>query len=93
MPLFNRFMIFGTTDYTFHGHPDPLQCPEGMTRKSLALYYFSNGRPAQEASDVHSTLFQARNEADFKPTVGQRMRGIAQDILPPVVTRQIKKFM
>ena len=48
LPLFNRMMIFGTTDFTYHGHPDPLQCPEGMTRKSMALYYFSNGRPAQE---------------------------------------------
>jgi hypothetical protein len=36
-PNFNRDMNFGTTDFTYHGHPDPLACPEGVTRKSLAL--------------------------------------------------------
>lgn len=92
LPLFNRVMIFGTTDFTYHGHPDPLQCPEGMTRKSLALYYFSNGRPAEEVSGEHSTLFRARTVEDFKPTWGQRLRGIARDLTPPIVARQFRRF-
>jgi hypothetical protein len=91
LPLFNRVMIFGTTDFTYHGHPDPLQCPEGMTRKSLALYYFSNGRPAAEVSGDHSTLFRARRGDEFKPTAGQRLRSIARDLLPPIITRQLRK--
>lgn len=40
-PVFNRCVIFTTDKDTFHGHPDPLTCPDGMTRKSLALYYFT----------------------------------------------------
>lgn len=92
MPIFNRMMIFGTTDFTYHGHPDPLRCPEGMTRKSLALYYFSNGRPVEEVTGEHSTLFQARHEKDLKPTVPQRMRRIAADFLPPIVTRQLRRM-
>ena len=44
LPIFNRMVIFNTNDYTYHGHPDPLQCPPDRIRKSLALYYFSNGR-------------------------------------------------
>src|SRR6202040_262421 len=85
LPLFNRVMIFGTTDFTYHGHPDPLQCPEAMTRKSLALYYFSNGRPAEEVSGDHSTLFRARDERDLRPTVKQRVSRIAADFLPPIL--------
>jgi hypothetical protein len=91
-PLFNRVMIFGTTDFTYHGHPDPLQCPEGMTRKSMALYYFSNGRPAEELSGDHSTLFRARNQSDFRPTVTQRVRGIVKDLVPPLLARQLRRF-
>jgi hypothetical protein len=91
-PLFNRVMIFGTTDFTYHGHPDPLQCPEGMTRKSMALYYFSNGRPADELSGDHSTLFRARNQGDFRPTVTQRVRGIVKDLVPPLLARQLRRF-
>ncbi len=92
LPVFNRVMIFSTTDFTYHGHPDPLQCPEGMTRKSLALYYFSNGRPAEEVSGEHSTLFQAREEGEFRLTPAQRLRRIARDLLPPIITRQLQKL-
>jgi Rps23 Pro-64 3,4-dihydroxylase Tpa1-like proline 4-hydroxylase len=61
LPVFNRCVIFSTTDFSYHGHPEPLTCPEGMTRKSLALYYYSNGRPAHETRiGDHSTVFRAR---------------------------------
>jgi hypothetical protein len=87
LPVFNSMMVFGTTDFTFHGHPDPLTCPEGMTRKSLALYYFSNGRPAEEVTDGHSTIFRARNEKDFALTFKHRARRFVSDLLPPIVVR------
>jgi Rps23 Pro-64 3,4-dihydroxylase Tpa1-like proline 4-hydroxylase len=91
-PLFNRVVIFGTTDYTYHGHPEPLDCPEGRTRKSLALYYFSNGRPAEEVSGTHSTLFAERTAGEFAPTLSRRMRRIAKDLLPPLLTRQLQRL-
>src|SRR5208282_3669906 len=81
-PIFNRVVVFGTTDFTYHGHPDPLQCPDDMTRKSLALYYFSNGRPAEEVTGEHSTIFRPRDEKDLRPTLGQRARDFAWDLLP-----------
>jgi hypothetical protein len=56
-PLFNRTVVFTTTDSSFHGHPRPLACPEGVTRKSVSLYYYSNGRPDSERSDPHDTIF------------------------------------
>jgi hypothetical protein len=77
-------MIFGATDYTYHGHADPPRCPEGMTRKSLALYYFSNGRPAEEVSGEHSSLLCARNQEDFKPRFSQPAGKIARDLVPPI---------
>jgi Rps23 Pro-64 3,4-dihydroxylase Tpa1-like proline 4-hydroxylase len=99
LPLFNRVMVFGTTDFTYHGHPDPLQCPEQMTRKSLALYYFSNGRPAEEVTGEHSTIFRPRHENDFRPTFGQRTRAfgqraraLARDLLPPILVRQLRRI-
>ena len=41
-PLFNRCVIFNTDRDSFHGLPNPLTCPDGMTRKSIALYYFTD---------------------------------------------------
>ena len=43
LPSFNKMVIFSTTDFSNHGHPDPLTCPDNISRKSLALYYFSSG--------------------------------------------------
>lgn len=39
-PVFNRCVVFRTTPVSFHGVPDAVTCPEGRSRKSLALYYF-----------------------------------------------------
>lgn len=59
LPLFNRTVIFSTTDTSFHGHPHPLTCPPGMTRKSVSLYYYTAGRPQDERSSPHDTIFIA----------------------------------
>jgi 2-oxoglutarate-Fe(II)-dependent oxygenase superfamily protein len=59
LPVFNRTVVFSTTDASYHGHPHPLACPETMTRKSVSLYYYSNGRPDEEKSPPHDTLFPA----------------------------------
>lgn len=40
-PAFNRCVIFNTDATSFHGHPDPLRCPEGCYRRSIALYYYT----------------------------------------------------
>lgn len=58
LPVFNRTVVFATTDRSFHGHPEPLACPPDMTRKSLSLYYYTNGRPEEERSAPHDTLFR-----------------------------------
>ncbi len=73
LPSFNTMAIFSTTDFSNHGHPEPLNCPEEMSRKSIALYYFSSGRPQNEIltiSKKNKTYFKSRagikNDADEK---------------------------
>ena len=55
-PVFNRCVIFNTDADAFHGHPKPLQCPQGTTRKSIALYYFT----VSNSPLVQSTEYRAR---------------------------------
>jgi Rps23 Pro-64 3,4-dihydroxylase Tpa1-like proline 4-hydroxylase len=57
-PLFNRTVVFSTTDTSFHGHPHPLASPAGVTRKSVSLYYYTAGRPEAERSEPHNTIFK-----------------------------------
>lgn len=74
LPIFNRCVIFSTTDFSFHGHPKPLNCPADQTRKSLALYYYSNGRPAEEVSPSHSTLYQKSSGKPYPIEKESRIR-------------------
>jgi hypothetical protein len=92
LPVFNRCVIFSTTSTAFHGHPRPLACPPDRTRKSLATYYYSNGRPAEEQNQKHSTLFQTRPEevTGINGTVRVAKR-VIRSLLPPVVTDAFKK--
>ena len=59
-PHFNRTVIFSTTDTSYHGHPHPLLAPPGVTRKSVSLYYYTAGRPEEERSPAHDTIFPAQ---------------------------------
>lgn len=40
-PVFNRVVIFNTDRDALHGHPEPLRSPDGVPRRSLALYYYT----------------------------------------------------
>jgi len=52
-PVFNRAVIFNTRGNAYHGHPHQLACPEGVTRKSLALYYFRDEHERQTLTSTH----------------------------------------
>ena len=56
-PVFNRALIFNTDVDAFHGHPEATTCPDGVTRKSLALYNFS---VEPQPFLVRSTEYRAR---------------------------------
>jgi hypothetical protein len=45
LPIFNRAVLFNTTDRALHGHPDVLMCPEDICRYSIAMYYFTTTPP------------------------------------------------
>lgn len=64
LPVLGRVVVFSTTDFSYHGHPQPLVAPKGRARRSMALYYYTNGRPTDECLDGdcsgkgHSTFWK-----------------------------------
>ena len=56
-PDFNRLVVFETNEISFHGHPEPLDTPKDITRKSLAFYYYSKSRNDIEPSEHHNTIY------------------------------------
>lgn len=59
-PKFNRAVIFDTTQNSWHGMCCPLTQPEGIFRKSLAVYYLTD--PAAGVDRRQRALFAAREE-------------------------------
>ena len=53
-PIKNRLVIFNVIG-AYHGHPDPLDCPKDITRKSLALYYFTDEGINQKTISTYYT--------------------------------------
>jgi hypothetical protein len=58
-PVFNRCVIFNTCRWAYHLHPEPLTCPEHMTRKSMAFFYYSS-QPDADDGEPRSILWQSR---------------------------------
>jgi hypothetical protein len=56
-PVFNRTVLFDTSNFSYHGHPHPLACPTDRSRKSVALYYYSAECPAEADRTAHGTIF------------------------------------
>ena len=96
-PDFNTMAMFSTTDFSYHGLPDPITCPPGRSRKSLALYYYTNGRPAEELSergaDVHTKFVDRKgNKEEAKMRRFNTFVNVVTDITPPIVLKTAKKI-
>ncbi len=61
-PLFNRCVVFETTEWSWHGF-SRITLPQGrrdLSRKSIALYFYTRERPPEELADTHSTIYVDR---------------------------------
>ena len=69
--VFNRAILFDTTQNSWHGLPQPLNCPEGIYRKSLAVYYMTD--PPEDV--------EPRKRALYAPTEDQENNQEVLDLI------------
>ena len=83
-PKFNRCVIFETNEISYHGHPTPLNTPVGITRKSIATYYYTKSRPMSEISSEHNTLFI--NTEGYKGYI-KRFKSAIETVIERIIKR------
>jgi len=88
VPLFNRCVVFNTTSDSYHGNPTPVAAPDGRSRFSIALYYYTATWDGSRRG--HTTQFKPRPESQDRHDWGVMANELAKDMLPPFVTRMVK---
>ena len=73
-----------------HGNPNPVNHPDGRSRKSIALYYYTATWDATKRS--HTTEFRARPDTADHTDWSVRRRELYQDLMPPMLRRGIAKL-
>jgi hypothetical protein len=98
LPIFNRLAMFSTTDFSYHGHPNPLTCPRERRRRSLALYYYSYGRPKSELNPAivsNTTQYVSRGALDRKAffTLSKaNLIDMAKLLTPPILWKLFRSL-
>ncbi len=91
-PMFNRLAIFTTSENSHHGHPDPLNFPEGTTRKSLAWYYYTVENGEKISDKQHTTIFKARPGKDAA-YAKMKIKSVIRSLVPPIIITGLKKLL
>lgn len=65
--IFNRAVLFDTTQNSWHGFPEPMTCPDGKYRKSLAVYYLTD--PPEGTDPRPRALYAPTKEQESNPEI------------------------
>ncbi len=95
-PLFNRAVLFETSEDSYHGHPTPLNCPPDVSRKSLAVYYYTAELDQKRTAVEHNTLYRQTTGASgmvktAMAAVSAGRERLATDGVVPLVRESAKK--
>jgi hypothetical protein len=91
-PLFNRCVIFNTDADSYHGHPEPLAAPDGVARRSIALYYYTASQEIYREVPNVSTIYHARPGDDAATRREARRLRLDQHLgqwTPPALQRWV----
>jgi hypothetical protein len=80
-PVFGRSILFYQSASSLHGQPDPVEAPNCQTRRSVAAYYYTNGRPDSQTEKFHGTIYST--QVDLATLM--KFRANIRSFIPPVL--------
>ncbi len=90
VPTFNRCVVFNTTSTSNHGNPNVVNHPQGIPRRSIALYYYTSTWSDEKRE--HTTQFRNRPSSSDKTDYQVKSDEFLRDLVPPVLYRVVKKI-
>lgn len=84
-PEFGQTLILPHGPRSFHGHPKPLTPPEGVVRRSVAVYYYSSPYAQQQREDEMASTFMAPRRID-------QVKQVARMLTPPLAWKLARKL-
>jgi Rps23 Pro-64 3,4-dihydroxylase Tpa1-like proline 4-hydroxylase len=89
-PIFNRAVIFETSEISYHGY-SKITVPEHITRKSIYVYFYTQLR--EGAASYHDTVFKAKPEDTAIKKVGTTVKETLKNFAKATLKRAgIKKL-
>ena len=92
-PEFGRAVIFNTDLDSFHGHPDPLNCPPERSRRSIATYYYTAVEDGLSSLPQRTTNFRRRPGSGDKTDWKIRRHHFINDWIPPKLQRIARRLI
>ena len=86
VPVFGRSILFAQSAESFHGHPDPVRTPDGRSRRSVAAYFYTNGRKDPTPAERLTTRYLS----PATMPLGDRLRSGVRYMLPPFIWDGLK---
>ena len=88
-PEFNRCVIFNTTEESYHGNPQPINHPKEVTRKSIALYYYT--ATWDGTTRDHTTQYRSRPGSADRTNWMVLRTELMNELLPPILVRFLRR--
>lgn len=88
-PVFNRAVIFETSEISWHGFPK-IRLPENkkhLSRKSISIYLYTKTRPAEEIAAPHATFYVQRPLREFLEAGYTLTEGDVRDVMEALSRR------
>lgn len=90
-PVFNRCAVFNTTSSSWHGNPQPVNHPEEIPRRSIALYYYTS--TWDDSAPEKTTQFQVRPGTGDVTDWSVKRTELLREFLPPIISRRLIRLL
>jgi hypothetical protein len=82
LPVANRAVLFETTEHSWHGFSRITLPPEkDISRRSIAVYFYTKVRPPEEAAESHGTVYIPRPLPAYLQAGHRLSEGEIQELL------------